>query len=62
MCIQQVQRVAQGNALPSHVLTAIGIPNYMIEGSLRTTFGKDNTKEEVEILVNSIEKMIKKYQ
>ena len=62
ICASAGSACSTGNALPSHVLTAIGIPNYMIEGSLRTTFGKDNTKEEVEILVNSIEKMIKKYQ
>jgi cysteine desulfurase len=62
ICASAGSACSTGNALPSHVLTAIGNPNYMIEGSLRTTFGKDNTKEEVEILVNSIEKMIKKYQ
>lgn len=33
---------------PSHVLTAMGVPNEAAHGSLRLTVGLDNTEEEVE--------------
>ena len=35
------------STLPSHVLDAIGVPTAYIHGSLRITFGRNNTAEEV---------------
>ena len=46
---------------PSHVLTAIGLPREQAEGTLRITFGKNNTEQDVEYLVESIVETIKKY-
>lgn len=45
---------------PSHVLTAIGLNESLIKGALRVTFGEFNTEEEVEFLVNNLEKSVKK--
>lgn len=43
-----------GSETPSHVLIAIGLNNEEAEGTLRITLGKENTKEDIDYLVNSI--------
>ena len=45
---------------PSHVLTAIGLNDDLIKGALRVTFGEFNTKEEVDYLIDNLEKAVKK--
>jgi cysteine desulfurase len=37
-----------GSLEPSHVLTALGVPEDLARGSLRLTAGKDNTREQIE--------------
>jgi len=37
-----------GSLEPSHVLTALGVPEDIARGSLRLTVGKDNTPEQIE--------------
>jgi len=37
-----------GSLEPSHVLTALGVPEDVARGSLRLTVGKDNTPEQIE--------------
>ncbi len=39
---------ATGSAEPSHVLLAMGVPSDRAHGSLRLTFGRENTEEHVE--------------
>lgn len=46
----------------SHVLSAINVPDEYIGGTIRTTFGIDNTKEEVDYLVNSICEILNKIE
>ena len=45
---------------PSHVLLAMGIPAEYAHGSIRFTFGKDNTLEEVEYTVDKLKEIIHK--
>lgn len=45
---------------PSHVLLAIGLPHEIAHGSLRVTFGIDNTKEEVDYLIKNLVKIVQK--
>ena len=45
---------------PSHVLMAIGLKEELIKGALRVTLGDFNTKEEVDYLVEKLEKAVKK--
>lgn len=40
-----------GSLDPSHVLLAIGLPHEIAHGSLRVTFGDDNTQEDVDYLL-----------
>lgn len=50
-----------GSETPSHVLMAIGLNNEEAEGTLRITLGKENTKEDIDYLVNSILEIRKIY-
>lgn len=43
-----------GSTAPSHVLTAIGLEPSYANGALRITFGDDNTKEDVDYLIDCI--------
>lgn len=49
-----------GSLDPSHVLVAIGLPPEMANGALRVTFGDDNTKEDVDYLVDSLVEIVEK--
>lgn len=40
-----------GSLDPSHVLLAIGLPHEIAHGSLRLTFGEENTREDVDKLI-----------
>lgn len=44
---------------PSHVLTAIGVEPEYLQGSLRTTFGEENTKEQIDYLVENLKNIVK---
>lgn len=48
-----------GSAAPSHVLVAIGLQPEYLQGSLRITFGEENTKEDVDYLVSNLKELIK---
>lgn len=52
--------VVLGNPSPSHVLTAIGNREQELQGALRITFGKDNTKEDVDYLVRNLVQIVKR--
>lgn len=60
ICASAGSACSTGSSSPSHVLTAIGLPAGLAEGTLRVTFGKDNTKEDVEFLLKSLEEIIPK--
>lgn len=47
------------NPTPSHVLTAIGLNEKMIGGTLRLSFGRDNTKEDINYLIDRLNELIK---
>jgi cysteine desulfurase len=41
-----------GSLEPSHVLTAMGIPEDLARGSMRLTVGHDNTMEQIDYLLD----------
>jgi len=49
-----------GSLDPSHVLLAIGLPHEIAHGSLRLTFGQENTKEDVKYLLEILPPIIEK--
>lgn len=60
ICASSGSACSTGSMNPSHVLKAIGLSDMMAEGALRTTFGEENTMEDVDYLVECLEKIVKK--
>lgn len=48
-----------GSQEPSHVLVAIGLEPELAYSSLRVTFGENNTMEDVDYLIENLEKIVK---
>ncbi len=51
---------SSGSLEPSHVLSAMGIPHEKIHGSLRFSFGCDNTEEDVDYVTKILPPIVKK--
>lgn len=51
---------SSGSLDPSHVLLAMGVPIEISHGSIRFSFGKDNTMEEVDYTVDKLKETIAK--
>ncbi len=49
-----------GSLDPSHVLLSIGLPHAIAHGSLRATFGEDNTTEDVDYTIQHITKIVER--
>ncbi|MBR3863605.1 MAG: cysteine desulfurase [Clostridia bacterium] len=49
---------SSGSLDPSHVLLAIGVEEALAHGSIRFSFGKDNTKEQVDYTVDKLKEII----
>lgn len=58
ICASSGSACSTGAQNPSHVLLAIGLPQELSQGTLRTTFGENNTKEDVDYLVDSLKEII----
>ncbi len=58
ICASSGSACTSGSSAPSHVLTAIGLPPKLANGSLRVTFGKENTKEDVDFLIDTLVKIV----
>ena len=58
ICASSGSACTSGSLEPSHVLVAIGLPQEMAQGSLRTTFGRNNTKEDVNYLIESLVEIV----
>jgi cysteine desulfurase len=60
ICASSGSACTSGSLDPSHVLLAIGLPHEIAHGSLRTTFGEENTKEDVDFLIDSLVEIVEK--
>lgn len=60
ICASSGSACTSGSLDPSHVLLAIGLPHEIAHGSLRITFGEENTKEEVDFLVKSLVEIVER--
>ena len=58
ICASSGSACTSGSSDPSHVLTAIGLPKDIAQSSLRTTFGEENTKEDVQYLVDNLQEIV----
>ena len=58
ICASSGSACSSASLEPSHVLTAIGLPADLAQGSLRITVGKDNTDEEVDYLLETLSDLV----
>ena len=59
ICASAGSACSTSNPEPSNVLTAIGLEKEYLDGTLRFSFGKDNTKEDVDYLISKLVEIIK---
>ncbi len=60
ICASSGSACTSGSLDPSHVLLAIGLKHETAHGSLRTTFGKDNTIDDVYYTVDNLVQIVEK--
>lgn len=54
ICVSSGSACSSGNTKPSHVLAAIDLPEKYLSSTIRTTFGDNNTFEQVDYLVKCL--------
>ena len=57
ICASAGSACSTANPMPSHVLTAIGLDSKLAENTLRITFGKDNTLDDINYLIDTLNKI-----
>lgn len=60
ICASSGSACTSGSLDPSHVLLAIGLPHEIAHGSLRLSLGDTNTEEEVDYVIETVEKVVKR--
>lgn len=60
ICASSGSACSSGNPTPSHVLTAIGLPQTLSKGTLRITIGEQNTKDDIDFLIKNLIEIVKK--
>lgn len=60
ICASSGSACTSGALDPSHVLLAIGLPHEIAHGSLRLTLSEENTKEEVDFVVDELKKIVER--
>ena len=58
ICGSSGSACTSGSLDPSHVLLAIGLPHEIAHGSLRLTLNEENTKEELDFVVEKLKEII----
>ncbi len=60
ICGSSGSACTSGSLDPSHVLLAIGLPHEIAHGSLRLTLGEENTKEEIDYVIDKLKEIVGK--
>lgn len=60
ICVSSGSACSSGSLEPSHVLLSLGLPEELAHGSIRFSFGKHNTMEEVDYAVEIIKSAVKR--
>lgn len=58
ICGSSGSACTSGSLDPSHVLLAIGLPHEIAHGSLRLTISEENTREEVDVVVEKLKEIV----
>ena len=57
ICVSSGSACSSGNTSPSHVLTAINVPEKYLNSAIRTTFGDNNNFEQIDYLIKCLKWM-----
>ena len=60
ICASSGSACSTGSPNPSHVLLAIGLTTNQAFSALRTTFGEENTREDVDYLVQNLKEIVER--
>ncbi|MBN2703676.1 MAG: cysteine desulfurase NifS [Pontiellaceae bacterium] len=60
ICASTGSACASGSLEPSHVLRAMDVPRSMVHGSIRFSFGRYNTEEDVDYILEQLPPIIKR--
>lgn len=60
ICASSGSACTSGSLDPSHVLLAIGLPHEIAHGSVRFTLSENNTKEEIDFVVDELKKILER--
>jgi cysteine desulfurase len=60
ICASAGSACTSNSSAPSHVLSSIGLNDELAHSSLRVTFGEDNTKDDVDYLVENLCEIVQK--
>ena len=60
ICASSGSACTSGSLDPSHLLLAIGLPHEIAHGSLRMTLSAENTKEEMDTVVEKLKEIVEK--
>ena len=60
ICVSSGSACSSGSLEPSHVLLAIGVEEALAHGSIRFSFGKENTVEQVNYTVDRLKETVEK--
>lgn len=60
ICGSSGSACTSGSLDPSHVLLGIGLPHEIAHGSLRLTLGDENTKEEMDYVINKLKEIVQR--
>ena len=58
ICASSGSACTAGSLDPSHVLMAIGLPHEIAHGSLRLTLGEENTKAEIDFVIEQLKRIV----
>lgn len=58
ICASSGSACTSGSLDPSHVLLAIGLPHEIAHGSLRLTLGEDNSKEDIDFVIEQLKRIV----
>jgi cysteine desulfurase len=58
ICVSNGSACTSGAVEPSHVLKGIGMPDKLANSSIRISFGKDNTIEQVHFFLDKLEDVL----
>lgn len=60
ICASSGSACSSGSLDPSHVLLAIGLPHEIAHGSVRLTFGPQNTEEDIDYILDKLPQVVER--